>query len=139
MRAARLLIGALGVAVAAWGAWLLLDTQDAAELRGIALWLGGGVLVHDVLLAPATLVLSALGARVLPVTWRGVAATSMVIIGTVSVMAIPVLGGFGADYDAANTTILDRDFLAGWALIGVLTVVASVGAFLGRSRPVEES
>lgn len=137
MRAARLLLGALGLGVLGWGAWLLLDQQDLAELRGVVVWLAGGVVVHDAVLAPLTLLLTAVGARVLPSSWQGAGARAVIVIGTVTLMAIPVLGRFGADYDPANTTVLDRPYAAGWGAVVVLSLVAvaaHAGLRLGRRR-----
>lgn len=133
-RVSQAALALLGLAGVAWGAWLLLDTQDLAELRGVAIWFAGGVIVHDAVLAPLTLALTAVAGRIVPRRWSGAAASAAIVIGTVTVMAIPVLGGFGADYDSANTTYLDRDYLAGWLGIVVLTVVAVVGVQLGTRR-----
>ena len=41
----RLLIGAVGVAGAAYGAWLLLDADRRP--RRVAVWLAVGVVLHD--------------------------------------------------------------------------------------------
>lgn len=138
-RASQAVLALLGLAGVAWGAWLLLDTQDLAELRGVALWFAGGVIVHDAVLAPLTLALTAVAGRVIPRNWSGAAASAAIVVGTVTVMAIPVLGGFGADYDRANTTYLDRDYLAGWFGIVVLTVVAVVGVRFGTRRGTRDS
>ena len=52
MRPARLTLGALGVAAAVWGAWLLSD-DGFDRLRSTALWLAGVVVLHDAVLAPS--------------------------------------------------------------------------------------
>lgn len=135
MSAARGALAALGLAVLGWGAWLLLSTQHLAQLRSAGLWVAGGVLVHDAVLAPATLLLTAAAARVLPRGWRGTAAGVLVVVGTVTVLAVPVLGGWGRGYDAANRTYLDRDYHLGWLLLVVVVVAAALaGRLLGRVR-----
>ena len=52
MRIAAVLLGALGVAVAAYGGWLLLQ-EDLSDLVDTAVWLAGGVVLHDFVLVPA--------------------------------------------------------------------------------------
>ncbi len=46
MRLTRLLLGAAGVVLVLVGAWHLLGT-GLSDLVDIALWLAGGVVVHD--------------------------------------------------------------------------------------------
>ena len=55
----QVLLGVVGVAAAAYGVLLLLR-QDAADLLDSLLWLAGGVVVHDAVVAPLT-VLATLG------------------------------------------------------------------------------
>jgi hypothetical protein len=119
----RILLGGAGVAVAAYGGWLLLD-RGTADLVHAAAWLAGGVAAHDLLLAPLVLLLIAAGARLIPATWRGPAAAGFVVLGSVTLLAVPVLGGFGQRPD--NPTLLDRNYWAGWAAIGGLTLLGVV-------------
>lgn len=59
MRGIRFVVGAAGVALLLWGAWLLLSRQDLPQLFSVAVWLAAVVVVHDGTLA----VLSALRHR----------------------------------------------------------------------------
>ena len=130
----RLLLGALGVGGIAWGAWLLLDEQDLDALLRVALWLAGGVVLHDAVLAPLVVVLGA-GATRVPRAVRGVGARVLVVLGSVTLLAIPVLLSRGESYDAANRTILDRPYGQGWLLVAVLVVLGAVLAeVVGRRR-----
>ncbi len=86
---------------------------------------GRGVFAHDALIAPLTLGL-ALAARALPRGWRAPAAVGLMVLGSVTLLAIPVLGGLGARAD--NPTLLDRNYLLGWAILAALTVAAVVVA-----------
>lgn len=53
MIAVRGAMGALGLVAIAWGAWLMTDfTGDQLVSAGV--WLAGGVLVHDAVIAPLT-------------------------------------------------------------------------------------
>lgn len=130
MTGGRRALGALGVLVAAYGAWLLVSREAAHRLVEVGLWLGAGVLLHDVVLAPLVLLGTALAARVLPAAWRSPAVVVLVVLGAVTLLAVPVLGRFGARAD--NTTLLDRDYTTGWLLVAGLVVLgAALGAVLG--------
>lgn len=132
MSALRWLLGALGVSLASYGAWLALTRQDAGELVEIAVWLAAGVVLHDVVVAGAVLGGVALGRRVLPTPWRAPATLALVVWGGVTLMAVPVLGRFGARAD--NPTLLDRPYLGTWVALTVLTVVVVAVAGWLRTR-----
>jgi hypothetical protein len=123
----RLLLGALGVAVAAYGAWLLLHQgadNSWADLAHTAAWLAGGVVLHDFVLVPLTLLLGLALIRLLPSNLRAPVAGGLVVLGTVTLMAVPVLGGWGANVD--NPTILDRNYTAGWLVVAGVTILVVV-------------
>ena len=124
----RLLLGALGVAVAGYGAWLLLQDgvdHGGADLVDTAVWLAGGVVLHDFVLVPLTLLLGLALVRLLPARVRAPVVGGLVVLGTVTLMAVPVLGGWGANAD--NPTILDRSYPVGWLVVaGVTTLVVVV-------------
>lgn len=123
---ARWVTGAVGVALAAYGVGLLLSRQDFDRLVGVAVWLAVGVVLHDLVLAPVV-VLAGLGvARLVPPVARAAVAVGAVVLGSVTLMAVPVLGRFGARAD--NPSLLDRPYWAGWALLVVLTAAAVAGA-----------
>ena len=128
----RLLLGALGVAVAGYGAWLLLQ-EDLADLIDTAVWLAGGVVLHDFVLVPLTLLLGFALVRLLPANLRAPVAGGLVVLGTVTLMAVPVLGGWGANAD--NPTILDRNYPIGWLVVlGVTMLVVVVTIVLRAGR-----
>jgi hypothetical protein len=129
MRAWRIALGGLGLAGAAYGIVQLLDL-GLDNLRAAAIWLVGGVLLHDGVLAPLTiaacLLVAARGRRVPAPLVMGA-----VVLATVTVVAIPVLGRFGARAD--NPTLLDRNYVLGWLVLATLTVaVAGVGLVATR-------
>jgi hypothetical protein len=88
--------------------------------------------LHDLVLAPIVVVVIVVGARRLPETWRGPAAAALVVLGSVTLVATPVLGRFGARPD--NPTLLDRPYVAGWALIATVTVLVTVATIVVRTR-----
>lgn len=125
-------IGAIGVLVALYGAWLLLGSADTGDLLNLAFWLGGGVIAHDVGVAAVALVVAVLVLRWLPPAARLPAAAGLVVLGTFTVVAIPFLGRFGALED--NPTLLDRNYVGGYLVVVALVVVVVVVASVVRSR-----
>lgn len=134
MRAVRLLLGAVGAGVAAYGVSLLLDL-GLANLKATVVWLVGGIVLHDAVLAPLTIVIGAIlvrlgrsGVRTGPLVIGGL------VLSTVTISAIPVLGRFGARSD--NPTLLDRHYGVGWfVLVAVTAVLTLVLLARGRHRP----
>ena len=130
---ARVALVLLGVAVSGYGVWLLLTRQDADQVVDAVVWLVGGVAVHDGILVPVVLLLGVLGMRALPTSYRSPATVALVVLGPLTLLAVPVLGRFGARSD--NPTLLDRPYLAGWVglvCVGVVAVV--VAGRVVRSR-----
>ncbi|MGJ9413739.1 hypothetical protein ACHAAC_13635 [Aeromicrobium sp. CF4.19] len=130
----RLALGTTGVGVGLYGAYLLLSRQDVDQLVSAGIWLAAGVLLHDAVLAPVVLAVMWLAARALPGWSRPAAATGFVVLGSVSIVAIPVLGRFGARSD--NPTLLPRDYVNSWWWLAVTVVVAVVAAALVSRRRV---
>jgi len=123
MTALRGLVGALGLAAAAFGAVQLLDL-GWDNLVAAGTWLVAGVVLHDGVLAPVTIAVGLLTTMV----WCRLPApvvVGAVVLATVTVTAVPVLGRFGARPD--NSTLLDRNYVLGWLGVATLTVVL-VGA-----------
>jgi len=130
----RAVVALPGLAAAAYGLVLLLDLGPH-NLRETAIWLVGGVLVHDAVLAPAVLVGCAIGARLLPAHARGPAVVGGIVLGTLTLVAVPVLGRFGAGPD--NPTLLDRPYLAGWLVVAGLTLAGVLLTTLWGARSRE--
>lgn len=134
----RRLIAGAGIVLAAYGAFLLLSRQDLDQLVSAALWLASGVVLHDAVLAPLVIGGVALATRFVPVPARAPLMIALVVLGTVTLVAVPVLGRFGARAD--NSTLLDRPYLASWfvllALCAALVVVAArLRGRAARPRP----
>lgn len=98
----------------------------------MAIWLGTGVVLHDGVIAVATIALAALALRLAPEPARAPLAVGFVVLGPLTLLSVPVLGRFGARSD--NPTLLDRDYTAGWLAVAGLTALAVVVAALVRSR-----
>lgn len=133
----RLLIGVVGVAMGAFGALRFLQL-DFPDLVDAVLWLAGGVIVHDAILAPLTIALTVLLTRVVPERARTRVTVGLVVLVTVTITAIPVLGRFGEKPD--NITLLDRNYTVGWLVFAVLVLVGTLvaGPLARRVRPDQE-
>ena len=128
----RVLLGSLGVALGLFGTYQLL-ILGLDDLFGTVVWLAGGVLLHDGVLALATLCVVGASAALLPSRLKAPLAAALLVLGTVTVAAVPVLGRFGARAD--NPTLLDRNYLAGWLLLAtVIGVSIAAGVVLGGRR-----
>lgn len=127
----RCWIGATGVLLGGFGAWTLVSRQDLDQLTSAAIWLVVGVVLHDGVLAIATLLLAAVVLRLLPSAARAPVIVGFVVLGSLTLLAVPVLGRFGARPD--NATLLDRSYVVGWLVIAALTLVAVVVASVRRS------
>ncbi len=124
----RLALLVSGVLVGGYGAFRLLEL-GGDNLVATFVWLAGGLLLHDAVLAPVTIALAAVGGTLLPRSVSGPAAAGAVVLGTVTLTAVPVLGRFGARAD--NPTLLDRDYASGWLTFAAAVVLAvAVGSTL---------
>lgn len=111
----RWLIGALGVAMGSWGAFLLLPLVDV----DLALWFIGGPVVHDLLLAPLLGGLGLLVARWVPERWRAPVQVGGLLTGVLLALAVPLLWRPFAG--SPNPGLNDRDYL-----VGLLVAVAVI-------------
>jgi hypothetical protein len=123
-------LGALGVVLGAYGGWLVLSRGH--DLLDLVLWLAGGVVLHDGVLAVLVLVVGTVAVRLLPAPAKAPAVVGAVVLGSVTLLAVPVLGRFGARSD--NESLLDRDYTVGWLVLAGLVLVGVVVASLVGSR-----
>jgi len=125
-----LLVSAFGCLV--YGAWRLWSV-GVANLLSAVKWLIGGVVVHDGVLAPAVVITGVLMVRLLPRWSRAPLIVAGIVLGSVTLLAIPVLGRYGALPD--NPSLLDRPYVAGWLVLAALVLAsAAVAAIVLRAR-----
>ena len=132
----RLLIGGVGVLMGAFGALRFLQL-DLDDIVNAFLFLAGGVIVHDGFIAPLTVgsgCSSSPGSS--PAGCARRSRMGLVVLGTVTVTAIPVLGGFGARPD--NLTVLPRNYVLGWFVFAALVLVVTGVAALRAPRKHDE-
>lgn len=132
MKALRVVVGTVGVALMGVGASLLTDVRDPAD---VLVWLGGAALLHDVLIAPAVLLV---GLVVVRGGTRGPVRGALLVAGALTAVALPVLLRPGR---TANPSVLPLDYPRNWliSLVAVFTVTAlwaaARGFARGRRRP----
>lgn len=134
-QALRLALGAGGLVVVVAGASSLAGLPLAA-LVSIVILLALGVIAHDGVIAPLTLAGGAAARRLLPRGYLAPLVVATALLGTLSVVALPVLVGINESPD--NATVVDRPYRVTWIVLLALAVaaVAVVGASRsGRSRP----
>ena len=136
MRGIRLGLIGLGVALLAWGAYVMLDTVRVNRLPGVALWIIAAIILHDAILAPIVFLIGVLlrrgGQRVggtVVVVIQG-----FIVVGSiVSLIVVPVI--VALSYTGANPTVLPLDYGLNLAVFWlVLTVLAAGLAVLLYSR-----
>lgn len=128
----RPVIGACGVALLLYGALLVISRQDPGQWFEVGVWLGVGVLAHDVVLSALVIGACFLGSRWLTQPWQAPAVVALVVWGALTVVAFPVLVRAGARAD--NTTLLDRPYAQTWWAISAIVVLLVAVAGLVRSR-----
>ncbi|WP_431961716.1 hypothetical protein [Actinacidiphila sp. bgisy160] len=129
--ATRRIAGAVGLALMGVGGYLLLGVRD---LTGVLVWLGGAVVLHDVLIAPLVLlagsVLDRGGAR-------GPVRGALLVMGALTAVALPVMLRPGKPADAS---VLPLDYPRNWVVtlvaVAVVTALVTVvrGVLRGRRR-----
>jgi len=128
----RVVVLGAGLAAAAYGVLLLVE-RGWANLVATLTWLVGGVVLHDALLAPVTIAAAWLALRWVRRDRLAPWAVALVLLGPLTLLAVPVLGRFGARAD--NPTLLDRNYWAGWsAVVVVVTAAILVGRYVERRR-----
>ncbi|MGW0846267.1 hypothetical protein ACWD26_40270 [Streptomyces sp. NPDC002787] len=123
----RVLTGAAGVALMGVGGSLLLDVRD---LAGVLVWLGGAVVLHDVVIAPLVLLV---GLVLVRGGVRGPVRGALLVASALTAVALPVLLRPGKP---ANSSVLPLDYPRNWllALVAVATVTAFLLAVRGARR-----
>jgi drug/metabolite transporter (DMT)-like permease len=129
----RIGLGALGVVVGLYGAYLFLSRQqESRQLWSAAKYLVGGVVLNDAILAAVLLAIGYVVVRVLPQVVRAPVVVGGVVLGSTTLLAIPVLLSYGRKPD--NPTLLDRDFVAGWWVFASVVLVSVAVAIVVRLR-----
>jgi hypothetical protein len=120
----RVAFGVVGVAVMAVAVWGILRDRGETDPLGLAIWLGGGVVLHDFVLAPVVLLLGVGVVRVVPASMRAPVVVGLVSAGTLVLVGVPIV--LASHRQVANPTVLPGNYLLG--LVGALAAVAVLTA-----------
>ena len=131
MRVTRGLLGAAGIGLVLVGLWHLLGTSFP-DLVNIGLWLAGGVVLHDAVIAPLVVLAAVVALPRLPSWSRAPAVAGFVVLLSVTLLAVPAIGRFGARDDVPS--LLNRPYGVLWLVFAVLVVLVVVAAALVRRR-----
>ncbi len=123
MRLVRALLLLAGVGFGLWGVWLMRGFTSE-QLISMGTWLAGGVILHDAVIAPVTVLLGIVTARLLPGRPRAVVAIAFLVWATLTVTFVNVLSGQGGKPD--NDTVLNRPYGLSWIVLTAVIVVAAV-------------
>ena len=89
------------------------------QLISMGTWLAGGVILHDAVIAPVTVLLGVVAARLLPGHTRSVAAIAFLVWATLTVTFVNVLSGQGGKPD--NDTVLHRPYGLSWLILTIVS------------------
>jgi hypothetical protein len=112
-----------GLAAVAYGAQGLLTAGARVPLGSWLTWFLGGVLVHDLVVAPLWIGLGWLAARLLPRAARPAVAVGGAVSGVLVLVALPFVLGLGAD--PANPSLLPREYGRNLVLLVVAVWLAA--------------
>lgn len=125
----RVVIGAAGVLLLAFGAFRLGTEIAVPDLLGLALWLGAAVVIHDAVLSPGVIGVGGMLRRI-PARARTYIQGALITGGLVTVIAIPLILRAGSQPRAK--ALLEQDFRVNLALLLALVGVGALLAYLRR-------
>ncbi|CAN5756384.1 MAG: hypothetical protein H0T98_11505 [Euzebyaceae bacterium] len=122
---------AVGAAVMAWGIFGLVTNAGPAvtqiKLGRWLLWFVGALLVHDGLIAPLALATGRGLRTVRPIVLRTPLQVGAVLSGMVTLLAYPLLRGYGQTAQGGNTSILPSNYWSGWLTVMALLWLGVAG------------
>src|SRR6185312_1024509 len=136
----RIALIVLGLILGVYGAVLVWENPPVIIMR-ILVWALVGVVVHDVVFAPACVALGFAGRRLVPGKWGPPIAVAAFCSVVLVFLAIPVYGKPGLRPD--NMSVLDRNYPLGlwlslaavWVCVPLYYLVARLRARADRRAP----
>ena len=130
VRTVRIGLGALGVAAIAYALAGAAGDPDIVPRRHAGFLLTVLVL-HDAAVLPGFLLVGVLVRRLVGTRYRGIVQGALVVTAAVTLVALPLVLGYGRTAD--NPSALPRDYPAGLAFaLGVVWTAAAVGLLATR-------
>lgn len=128
---------AAGWAVIAWGLRGIFQHSLDTRPGNLARFVVGGVLLHDLLVAPVVILAGVLLARVVRGRARGVVQAALAVSGMVALFSYPLVRGYGLA--ANNPTSLPHNYTANLLVVlGVVWALAATAVILRLRRPVSQ-
>lgn len=125
----RVVLGAAGAAAAAFGILRILQHPGMSHPLGLARWLIGALLVHDVVIAPVVLGVGWLLTRFVPPRARRFVQAALVTGGLVSALGVLLIWRQGTA-SATSLTLLDQNYAANLAALLILIAGVTAAAYL---------
>jgi hypothetical protein len=96
-------------------------------------WFVGGIVLHDVVFVPCVLVVAAVVSWV-PLPYRRIIQVALIVGGSLTLVALPVVLGYGRRPDNPSQLPLDygRNLALAWLVIVTLAVMAMAATFVSR-------
>jgi hypothetical protein len=128
---------ALGTPVMVYGAYELVQQAGWPRSFDVATWLGGGLLLHDLVLVPLVLALVWAVGRVTPPFVRLPVRAGILGSALIVAVAWPALRGYGDRPDNATVHPLDyrSSVLTALGILWAAVALGAVVAWARRSRP----
>lgn len=135
---------ALGLPFVGLGAYLVLNAAPWPALRSVVLWFGGGIVLHDAVIAPLAILVGVLVLRIVPPVARAPVQAALVITGCLAIATFPLVWGQGVDPSVPSQLPLSygRNLLIVLALVWLVAAAFAVGRVLrpgDRQVLVDES
>jgi hypothetical protein len=134
---------AIGIAVMAFGVYGIVTHARGTHPPAFVVWFVGADLVHDLLVAPAVLLVGAIAARAVPARWWPPVRAGLIASAVVLVVGWAPLRGYGRATAAGNGSVQPLDYAT--AVPTVLAVVwGAVACWLAwrarrrAHRPVDD-
>jgi hypothetical protein len=131
MRSIRVTLGVLGLVAIGYALRGALGDPDITRVRHVG-FLVTVLVAHDGLLMPAIAAAGVLVHRFVPPPHRAVLQAALVASAAVTVVALPLVLGYGRSAD--NPSALPRDYRHGLLIVLALIWLAAAVGLLGRSR-----
>jgi hypothetical protein len=135
MKAWRIILAVAGLLLGAFGVFRLLTEIPTGSLIRLAIWLFAALIIHDLVISPTVVGLGWTLRRKVPDRGRRYLQIALIMIATVTVIALPMIVLRGSQPPVK--ALLLRDYAADLALlIGLIAVVTvlSYAVRLARDR-----
>jgi hypothetical protein len=139
IRSGQIALLTVGVALLAWGTYVMVDTVALPRITGLAIWIVAAIILHDAILSPilfgAGLLLRRAGRKV-PGTAIAVVQGTLVVGSMMSLIVVPIL--VAQNFTPDNPTILPLNYGLNlgifWLVLLVVGSALSVLLYLRAKR-----